>query len=560
MLEIEEVLELSVPPSDEKSTWFAEAVTAIEYVVHNSHTDEVLLYANVGLAKIHSVLLPLASVTPPDPQALKCANFANRWRIEHVSGGGEPDRMFLSSPCDGLGIKGSKAGQQLVFRRNFTEVDEDGMRTEISQPMIQALEIYWLDEESAYCRLDNNGDIQPVIKLYCLEEKTSKPGAVLITILAEELHRYMAVTDCALVTKFDFTRVAIGRFTRWQLTERESVEKVDLFYDVCVQSGASFVRGVLITRPRVKKELLIAQENDKWTEKDKKFVTFIAYDFKNDQVVETSCSPTDLSSYFDKGSSLPFETTPAFFSGEVLQRYKADPEKFQIENRIIHSRAGWFLKFYDVNEAGQVFSYLCDLARLPYKEQLIWKGFNEKPKGPISARAFQSDFHGKIDPNPDPLDQLKIVVQELDRLQPGWWRIRGNVASNSLHYPTSTSPEEWSNAILALDQFVVEGFVAKSLKNKIEQRGGSYEKEWKTIRLLQEVLSRSNTENTDAIGLIEPLKKTHFLRNKVKGHLAASEKNKIIKSLRKEHGSLAAHFKNLVEDVFRVLDRIVELL
>ena len=149
------------------------------------------------------------------------------------------------------------------------------------------------------------------------------PGTVLITILAEELHRYMAVIDCALVTKFDFTRIVIGRFTRWQLTERKSVEKTDLFYDVCVQSGASFVRGVLITRPRIKKELLIAKENDKWTETNQKNVTFIAHDFKNDQVIETSCSSTDLSSYFDRSSSLPFETTPAFFSGDVFAKVQS---------------------------------------------------------------------------------------------------------------------------------------------------------------------------------------------------------------------------------------------
>ena len=59
MIEIKELLELSVPQSDEKSTWFTEAATAINYVVRNSHDDEVLLYTNVGQVNIHSVLLPL---------------------------------------------------------------------------------------------------------------------------------------------------------------------------------------------------------------------------------------------------------------------------------------------------------------------------------------------------------------------------------------------------------------------------------------------------------------------------------------------------------------------
>ena len=560
MIEFEkELLGLSVPPSDEKSTWFTEAETAIDYVVRNSRDDEVVLYADVGQACIHSVLLPLASVTPPDPQALKDADFANHWRLTHVSGGGQPDRMYLSSPCDNFGIKGSEAGQQLVFRRHFTDVDEGEMRTEISQPMIQALNIYWLDEESAYCRLNEEGDILPVIRQHCLESKAREKGAILITILAEDLHRYMAVTEYALVTKFDFTRFASGSFSIWDITRRGNVEKTDLFYDVCAQPEASFARGVLITRPRVTKEALIAQTNDKCSGKSKKYATFKAHDWKNNRLIEASCAPIALSTRFDKGSSLPFETTPAFFKGEVLHRYKADSEKFTLENRSIHSRAGWDLN-YDVNDVGQIHAYLCYLARLPHSEQLIWKGFNEWPKAPISERAFQTDFKCNFISPPDPLDELKDKVQNLDEIQPDWWTPRGKAAANSLHYPTTTSPDEWSNAILALDQFVVEGFVAKTLKTKIKKDGGSYNKQWQSIMLLRQVLVLSGIEETDAGGLIEPLKKTHTLRNTTKGHLALSKKSETIKALRKEHGSLAAHFKSLVEEVLRAFDCIVALL
>ena len=134
-------------------------------------------------------------------------------------------------------------------------------------------------------------------------------------------------------------------------------------------------------------------------------------------------SPKALASYFETDFPLPFQTTPAFFTPDVLQKYKADPEKFTLEHRSIQSRGGWYLKSYDVNEVGQVHAYLCDLAMLPYKEQLYWQSFNEWPKGSISRRAFETDFEGKFTTIEDPLLELKYEIEKLDHAPPDWWRL-----------------------------------------------------------------------------------------------------------------------------------------
>jgi hypothetical protein len=60
--------------------------------------------------------------------------------------------------------------------------------------------------------------------------------------------------------------------------------------------------------------------------------------------------------------------------------------------------------------------------------------------------------------------------------------------------------------------------------------------------------------------VVDPLKRTHHLRSKVKGHLASTEKQALIKQARTEHGSLAAHFRNLVAEVGASFDRIIETL
>ena len=425
---------------------------------------------------------------------------------------------------------------------------------------MQALDLYWLDEYRAYCRLDEDGDVVPVIKLYDIATRTGGTDDVLVTIAADQLHRYMAVTETALVTKFDFTRYAAGSFTGWVEPSREDVQASDLFYQTGVQIGASFANGSLIIRPAITKEVLIAQENRRWQGTEGDFAVFKANDWKNQKLVEISCAPWALASYFDEGSPLPFQTTPAFFRPEVLQRYKADPDKYRLEARSIHSRGGWFLKSYDVNEAGQVHVYLCDLALLPHREQLYWQAFNEWPKAGISERAYQTDFEGNFSTVPDPLENLKHQIVGLDEAKPDWWSPRGEDAAAVLHYPVTASPEEWANALLALDQLVVEGFVLKILRSKVAALGGTVDKQWGTIRLLQEHFTLSGVDEDRVADLLQPLKEAHALRSKVKGHLAEDAKRALVAQACTKHGSLARHFRALAEAMRESFAQITEIL
>jgi hypothetical protein len=562
MFKLKDFLEVAVPPKNLNSDWLEGAVGAVDFILRNTRSNEIILYSNVGQSYIHAVLAPLSNITPPDGVDLQRAHPAadSHWALERVTGGGEPDRMYLADPLDHPGCKSLVGGEQLVFRRHFTDVDKGPPRTELSQRLVQALDLYWLDEEHAYCRLNEDGDVEPIIRLRDLSEAAEQSGAILVTIEPEQLHRYMAVTETALVVKFDFTRFRPGSFSGWHDPRRGEFEEGDLYHHSGVQSHASFVNGAHILRPLLTKEAMIAKAKREWDGADKEYATFIAHDWKNNRIAEISCAPSALASYFDKGSPLPFQTTPAFFKPEVLQKYKGDLEKYTLDHRSISARGGWYLKSYDVNEAGQVHAYLYDLANLPYREQLYWQSFNERPKGPISKRAIETDFEGNFSTIPDPLIDLKYEVSKLDKIKPDWWKPRGEAAATAVHYPITPSPEEWSNAILALDQLVVEGFVEKSLSARLNAAGRPIEKDWRSLRLLQECLTAAGLHETVAANVIEPLRRVHFLRSKVKGHFAEGEKKSLIKKARTDHGSLAAHFRDLAEDVRVAFDRVIELL
>lgn len=105
-----------------------------------------------------------------------------------------------------------KGEEQLVFRRCFESVESES-RIEVSQRLLQSLNLYWLDNRNAYCLLNNEGDIEPVIRQY--EFQGTGWGSI-VTISRAHLDRYMAITDTVLVTQFEFMRTSSSFLTGFQ--------------------------------------------------------------------------------------------------------------------------------------------------------------------------------------------------------------------------------------------------------------------------------------------------------------------------------------------------------
>ena len=271
MVDLKEFLEIAVPAATLNVGWLEGARTAVDYLVRNGRADEIVLFSNVGQTYINAVLIPLASLAPETVSQLEhaCIDPTAHWALEHVSGGGQPDRMYLANPLENSRCKALLGGEQLVFRRQFIGVDKGPPRTELSQRLVQALDLYFVEEHDAYCRLDSNGDVEPIIKLHDLSGSAGQPGAMLVTIEAEQLHRYMAVAEAALAVKFDFTRYdPNGMFNGWHEPDRGEHVGEDISYHTGVQAGASFANGALVVRPVLTKKMMIGETT--WAEKLKK--------------------------------------------------------------------------------------------------------------------------------------------------------------------------------------------------------------------------------------------------------------------------------------------------
>ena len=155
---------------------------------------------------------------------------ADTWCIQRSYGGGQGHRVYLEPPFSRLGCRALVGGEKLVFLRNFEGVKAYQPIIEINQKLVHALDLYYMDERRAYCHLDIRGDIENSITIS--DDESSDPWQRIraVTIRRHDLETYMALSGTTLVSKFDFTRFASGRFLSWDGQDAKVVQTRDIHY------------------------------------------------------------------------------------------------------------------------------------------------------------------------------------------------------------------------------------------------------------------------------------------------------------------------------------------
>jgi hypothetical protein len=246
---------------------------------------------------IHVVLAPLPNLIAFDHDQLRSEFIPPdaSWKIEHVSGGGEPDRVYLDPPLSRSSLL--RDGEKLIFRRPFSGSSRP-RPIEISQKLVHALDIHFDPDRNAYCRLDSEGDIEEVIKIVEERFEDWTDNVTIVTILAKEFMQYMRLADMGMVVLFDFTRTDQS-FSGWRDGERIEYDAPDLFYDgLRAPAYGSYVGGRMIARPQVTYEKILQGYIDRRMGRNRQYAEFKAHDWKNDRLIETSCDPKATANYF----------------------------------------------------------------------------------------------------------------------------------------------------------------------------------------------------------------------------------------------------------------------
>lgn len=521
-----------LPPAASKDQWL-QMKDMIAYFIANAESDDFVTYARVANLILNSAFVPNRALSPIDEADLLLWD-SDPFSTWSYSEGGRPPQCEVCHPLEHCGSKTLRQGEPVLFGRDFDGRVGDKTYFELNQKFAQICDIHLMPERNAYCALDENGDVEDAVSIRKIKLPGHTETGTVVLLKRKHLDEYLRIADCSVVRTFDCMRFT-KEFFGWNGSDPTKISVIPtLFYYFHLEGNhASFARGCQHVTRRT-----AALKPKKMHE------SFIAYDWKSKQVIEISCSPGQTSNYFTK-SDLPYELSPAFFRPEVLARYKTDKDKYTLEDRSVRCRGTWSLETYDINEAGQVHTYIACLRNLPYTEQLHWKAHNEPPKGSISKRAFMCDFKGEWHEEYDPLPSLKNALTEIRARLAPWWSLRCETLLERVNYPVTASADEWAEEILGLDQLLVEGFEEKWLRKKSEELGRTPDDKLRSLKLIHECLIGLNYEPDHAKTIVTPLAELHDLRSKVKGHAQGSEAAALLKSVQAKHGSYKKHFKDL---------------
>ena len=555
---VDKLKAISTPPDDKDSfdRWI-QGEDAFQFLHQNAESQDLVVHAISDHTYVHSVLVPRARLDEPRVDDLLNwqMNACDSWNI--VSSSREPT-IWIEPPLDAPQNQTFHQAEQILFSRTFEGRLGIPDYYELEQKFAHIFGLHFLPERNAYCRFNQLGDIENIVRFLCFPKRSGAIEPKLATMNRDLLDDYLLLTDSAIVLTFDFTRYR-PPFSHWsELSDIEAVAENGLFFRFHIEEGrASYFRGAQIVPPRADKESLQERYGLDSRRQEKQYASFIAIDWKNGVIEEISCAPGATSNYFTK-SELPFELSPAFFRPEVLLKYKADSEKYRLRDRTIKCRGAWYLKTYDINEAGQVHTYLVYLRDLPYEEQLYWKSYNEPPKGPLSKRAFKTDFEGCWHTEYDALTSLVQALRGLHDSKVPWWTLRSEKLLEQVHYPVTSSADEWANEVLLLDQLVVEGFETKWLRNEAQKRGRVLQPNFASLKVTEELLLGLGFEALDASNVMNPLRFLHDLRSKLKGHASGKEALEIRQQVLQEYGNFKGHVEALCTECDGTMRRIAE--
>ena len=442
----------------------------------------------------------------------------------------------------------------LVFFRSIE--GDDVVSREVAQDFTHSAGIHWRRERSAFSRINFRGDWEDVVSQSTLEQ--SAP-ADLFSVRREVLDLHLAALDAVLVRVFGFILRRPSLPTLFNFSahvERQVTVDAEFQYREMVNAGNfGVIRGAQIIRPQ-----LSARDIDQLVKKGRivdpsevEPVEFIVQDIRSGGTATVSTDPSTTTNYFEmKVNSLPVDTSPAFFRPEVLGKYKASVEKYDVFEGHIKCRGGWWLKNYSANAAGQIAVYICDLRNIPQEEQIHWKTYNEAPKAGLSARAIQTDFEGKLPQVTTPRERLLEVFHRWQADEPSWWKWRLSVSPFNLTVPRMEDRKEWSDAVMWLSSGVVEGFVVKDIRRVLRDESVEVDKEWRSIKLLEQALPARGVPLP--AGQLEALREVNECRiSSGAVHAIGREADEFIRGLLEEHNSYRAHFESLCDRVVKEL-------
>lgn len=333
----------------------------------------------------------------------------------------------------------------------------------------------------------------------------------------------------------------------WMINKTDSLSELSKTYNYC-----SSIIGKAIITPYAKPQ----HEDYRYFFCDEQYEKFVIHIDENGNKIECECDPKKLGGIFEKSSKITKFVTPVYFNIKVLDKYRIDPENYEIQDSQISYLRDWSIQFC-INDERKVVVWLGDLGMLPHEEQKYWKSFNESPKGKIEEKFFIRQILGHW------TDESRLESQFISSLQIAndytlkkyndviFKRLSEADAEiyRCFMLPTNSSYSEYNQFLMKLCKLTTESLNTKLFKSVM---GDKYNTNNHTNKgSLCQLDDFMKYTDLDSAGIMySSIKKAYDSRNKLAGHRGSMEEyNKVWKRKKNYEVNLVEDAKELLNDI-----------
>ena len=197
------------------SNWF-NLEDAIIFLL-NTKLEMIPVYISFKRFFLYSLIVPKYKLRKDYINDLLKWNFgaSNGYSYGYNNRNGKMKPKVFTPMDDGGNTEILRNSSPIFFYRSF-EGYNNGLFLELNQKIEHILDVYWLEDKKAFCRIDELGDFKEIVTV----EKES--DLILCTIKKEDLDFYLYLTNSVLIRVFDVIRVLdISKFSNFKDRKEE---------------------------------------------------------------------------------------------------------------------------------------------------------------------------------------------------------------------------------------------------------------------------------------------------------------------------------------------------
>ena len=535
----------------------------LDWIVGTERGSEVIVYGSAEGVFLYTLII-YKDARQWDTEELLNWNFnaCDEWSIAS-----QPNQGWRR-PLQDRGSPTFERADKLIYLRSNEGMLNSEMYVEIDQRLSQSLGLHWRDEASGWGRINGNGDWETILT-HCTETSSrDRQSAQLVTMKRAALDSLANALGGEAITVFDVVQMAYRATPDAGHDDRvkESISPTGsrTIYRSSIGVGASYTRGIQILCPNSNPSWRIHGEAD---ERLGVPLVYKVFDWRNGKIRDVSYQNNDMTNYFENKEGKAYDMSPAFFTPDVLTKYKRDDEKYEVSTNSIRCRNAWHLQYYNFDpEQNLVYAFIKDLKYLPSREQLHWMAHNVGPTraggkfGPITEHTERVLFCGEWDSDLAPLDKLKNVISELDGKW--WWKSPESKHLARAGTAMTESVREWGEEVKYLHQIVVESLNERALRKHSVRNGMTKEEanRIRSIKLLRSALVQAGMDDAEADSCVRVFSNLADSRNIGDAHRSTESRERLIRDMRKQHGTLNLAYTASVNECIKSLERIRQIL